>query len=452
MRSGIINAHKFKSKVLIASDSAEDTKTLYDILGSGFELESACSCAQALGKLESSEECFGLLILAPSRPCDGVPDMLSLFGKVKAKIDMPILLVVSDTDGEIIDLACEEGVTDFIRRPFVAPIVRRRVENTLLLHSRMVQSSKMASIILKERQKDDLFSALLRELEFEYVSSAKVLKLSENGANFLNTDRRIVRPWKSPAVRAVICSEDIERIIKSFAEVTPNNPTVNIECRIKVGGQERWYRLIAQTLWKSSETKHFYKVVGKAIDINDFREKQRELEDLATRDALTGLLNKENAGKQIINLMKSNPGGKFALVMLDIDRFKEANDTFGHGFGDETLVYLAKKITGSIRAGDIAARMGGDEFLIFMQYKATLEPVIKRIFNSLVGRFEQFELSISMGVSESEKVGESYEQMLECADKALYSVKRSGKKNYCFYDERMVNAFTVTTPIESNRI
>ena len=95
---------------------------------------------------------------------------------------------------------------------------------------------------------------------------------------------------------------------------------------------------------------------------------------------------------------------------------------------------------------------GGDEFLIFMQYKAELEPVIKRIYNSLVGRLEQFELSISMGVAESEKVGENYEQLLECADKALYSVKRSGKKNYRFYDDSMVDAFSARTPIDNNRI
>lgn len=452
VRSGSINANNSKLKVLIAADSAEDRDKLYSILDCCFELESACSCGEALTLLEGCEGKFGLLILSSSLPCDGVPAALGLFRRVKAKADIPVLLVVSDTDSEIIDLACEEGVTDFILRPFVPSIVRRRAENALLLHSRQVQSSKIADILLKERQKDNLFSTFFRELEFEYFAAGKVLKLSEYGAKLLNTQRRIVRPLENRELCSVVSSEDLDKIIKSFSEVTPDNPLINIECRIKSDGQERWYRLVAQAFWKDSKSGYFTRVVGKTIDITDFREKQRELEDLATRDTLTGLYNKENAKKLITGRMKSSPGAKYALVMLDIDCFKEANDTFGHSFGDDTLKHLAKKITGSIRTGDIAARMGGDEFLIFMQYKGKIEPAIKRIFNSLIGRYEQFELSVSMGVAESEKVGGSYEQLLECADKALYSVKRSGKKNYCFYDESMVNAFTVTTPIESNRV
>ncbi len=437
---------------MIAADSANDREILYDILGCCFELESVCSGAEALAALDRGKGEFGLMLLASSLPCDGAPGVLELFKKVKAIVDIPVLLAVSETDGEIIDLACAEGITDFILRPFVPSIVRRRAKNALLLHSQRVQSSKMADIINKERQKDKLFSALFREVEFEYIADRRVLRLSEYGANYLGMNRRIPDPWKNRAVRSAISDEDFERIIKSLSKAAPDNPIVNIDCRIKVGDQARWFRLVAQALWTDSRSGVFHSVVGKTIDINDYREKQRELENLATRDTLTGLFNKENARKQIISRMKNEPGAKYALVMLDIDFFKEANDNFGHSFGDETLIHLAKKLTSSIRTGDIAARMGGDEFLIFMQYKADLEPVIKRIYNSLVGRFEQFELSISMGVAESQKVGESYEQLLECADKALYCVKRSGKKNYLFYDESMIDAFSVSTPIDSNRL
>lgn len=452
MRSGLINAHNSNLKVLIAADSADDRETLFDILGLCFELESAASGAEALAALENGQGGFGLMLLASSLPSDGGPDVLELFKKVKEKADIPALLAVSAEDGEIIDIACAEGVTDFILRPFVPAIVRRRVENALLLHSRQMQSCEMADIISKEKEKDKLFSTLFREIEFEYSGETRTLKLSEYGANYLNMPRSISKPQKNPAVRSAISKEELDRIVESFEKTTPDNPIVNIQCRIKTGGQLRWYRLVAQASWKNSGTGTLRSIVGKTIDINDFLEKQQELEDLATRDTLTGLFNRESARKQIISRMKSAPGAKFALVMLDIDYFKEANDTFGHSFGDETLIHLAKKLTSSIRTGDIAARIGGDEFLIFMQYKAELEPVIKRIYNSLVGRLEQFELSISMGVAESEKVGENYEQLLECADKALYSVKRSGKKNYRFYDDSMVDAFSARTPIDNNRI
>lgn len=436
---------------MIAVDSADDRKTLFDILGLCFELESAGSGAEALAALENGSGGFGLMLLSSSLPSDDGQGVLELLKKVKEKADIPVLFAVSAEDGEIIDTACAEGVTDFILRPFVPAIVRRRVENALLLHSRQMQSCEMADIISKEKEKDRLFSTLFREIEFEYFADTKMLKLSEYGANYLNVPRTISNPQKNPVTRSAISKEELERIIGSFEKATADNPIVNIQCRIKTDGQMRWYRLVAQASWKDSGTGALRSIVGKTIDINDFLEKQQELEDLATRDTLTGLFNKESARKQIISRMKSAPGAKFALVMLDIDYFKEANDTFGHCFGDETLIHLAKKLTSSIRTGDIAARIGGDEFLIFMQYKAELEPVIKRIYNSLVGRLEQFELSISMGVAESQKVGGNYEQLLECADKALYSVKRSGKRNYRFYDDSMVDAFSARTPIDNNR-
>lgn len=447
-----INAHDSKLKVLIAADSAEDRETLYSILGCSFELESACNGEEALKLLDSGEGSFGLLILVSSLPCDGAPGLLELFRQVRERANIPVLMAVSETDGEIIDLACAEGVTDFILRPFVNSIVLRRVENALLLHFCKLQSSEMADFISRERKKDEFFSEFFHEVEFEYAADTGVLKLSEYGASHLNLAKRIVKPWENSAVRSVISNEDMNRLIDTLGKTTPKNPTVNIECRLKRNGRGRWYRLVAQTIWSESRPGSFHSIVGKIIDVNDYRTKRKELEHLASRDPLTGLFNKENAKKQIISRMKNEPGAKYALVMLDIDFFKDANDNFGHSFGDETLIHLAKKLTSSIRTGDIVARIGGDEFLIFMQYKAALEPVIKRIYNALVGRFEQFELSISMGVAESEKVGEDYGQLLECADKALYYVKRSGKRHYRFYDDSMEGAFSVPTPIDSDRM
>lgn len=402
--------------------------------------------------LEDSEDPIGLLVLTVSLPYGKGQGALQVLREVSEKKDIPVLLVVSDVDEDIIERACAEGVTDFILRPFVSAIVRRRVENALTLHSRKLQSCQMADIINREREKDRFFSSLTHELEFEYTAKSNVLKLSEYGASFLCTDEVIENPQKSAAVRSFISSEDMEKLVSCIKSTTPDNPIVNIECNIHSDNQARWHRLVAQTLWSKTEPRSFLGVVGKAIDINDYREKQKELEHLASRDSLTGLLNRDSAKKQIVRRMENEPGEKYALVMLDIDYFKDANDNFGHSFGDDTLVHLARKITKCIRTGDTAARIGGDEFLIFMQYKNELEPIIRRVYSSLVGRFKQFDLSISMGVAESEKVGESYEHLLECADKALYSVKRSGKGNYCFYDESMVDAFSVSTPIESNRI
>ena len=121
---------------------------------------------------------------------------------------------------------------------------------------------------------------------------------------------------------------------------------------------------------------------------------------------------------------------------------------FRSSFGDQVLVHLAEKLRQSIRGGDIAARAGGDEFLIFLEYKDDVEVVISRIFQSLCGQFEQFPLSISMGVALTDSISGEYDALFHAADAALYTVKRGGRGHYRFYDDSMRETLSVISPIE----
>ena len=97
--------------------------------------------------------------------------------------------------------------------------------------------------------------------------------------------------------------------------------------------------------------------------------------------------------------------------------------------------------------------MGGDEFIIFLNYEGDLEPIIRRIFNSLSGGFyEQFPISVSMGVARTELVGTDYQSLLQSADQALYSVKRTDKGHYRFFDRAMKAMFSVISPIDSSGV
>ena len=138
-------------------------------------------------------------------------------------------------------------------------------------------------------------------------------------------------------------------------------------------------------------------------------------------------------------------------MIFDLDHFKSANDTYGHMFGDEVLKFIADKLRESIRERDIAARIGGDEFLAFLEYHGDLEPIVKRIFTSLTGgKYENFPISISMGVARIEMVGADYDDLFHAADKALYTLKRSTRGNYRFYDPAtMQDMLSVISPIES---
>ena len=139
------------------------------------------------------------------------------------------------------------------------------------------------------------------------------------------------------------------------------------------------------------------------------------------------------------------------MVIFDLDHFKNANNTYGHIFGDNVLKFLADRLQESIRGADIAARVGGDEFLLFLEYGGELDPVISRIYHTISGSmFEEFPICLSMGIAPTDVVGTDYDALFHAADQALYKVKRSGRGRYAFYDESMRDMLSVISPIEGS--
>lgn len=157
-----------------------------------------------------------------------------------------------------------------------------------------------------------------------------------------------------------------------------------------------------------------------------------------------------SARELIEKALARSRGGKCALILLDLDLFKDANDQYGHMFGDSVLKDVAQRIVGNIRKEDIAARIGGDEFLIFTDYQNEVEPIVERLYQSISGEYAGFEISLSMGVSTCPKDGKNYEVLFHRADQALYAAKKRGRKQYCFYDRSVRGTLSVLSPMESD--
>ena len=94
------------------------------------------------------------------------------------------------------------------------------------------------------------------------------------------------------------------------------------------------------------------------------------------------------------------------------------------------------------------ARVGGDEFLIFLEYKTDAEQLVDRIFGAITGHYKDFPLSVSMGVACTNEVGGEYEKLFHAADQALYSAKRAGRRQYRFYDDSMRETLSAISPID----
>ncbi len=158
----------------------------------------------------------------------------------------------------------------------------------------------------------------------------------------------------------------------------------------------------------------------------------------ASLDLLTGLYNHVTGELLIKNKIDNELYCDSAFIIFDIDKFKLVNDTYGHYFGDCVLQCVASRLKESIREDyDIAIRYGGDEFVVYVQYKQedNIIDIVDRIFKNVSCVYEGYQISISMGISLSSDGNMHYYDMYRNADKALYEAKKGGRGQYRFYRE-----------------
>jgi len=326
----------------------------------------------------------------------------------------------------------------------------RSAAQEMLRHEELTASERSLRLLEHERMKYSFFAAMSREIQFEYTLSPPSVMLNAWGADKLGLDEIVMDPLHDPRLMDTLDLENMGSLANLLHSTTPEKPMVSYDCQVLFTKEQekRWVRIAARATWSTDEPPRYTGAIGKAIDIHESRMQLNNLERLASHDAMTGLLNRTYAQKRIQERLDSRPIGSFALVLFDLDNFKRANDTFGHAFGDQVLIHTAEMLRQSIRSGDIVARAGGDEFMIFLEYKDDLEPIISRIFDTLCGNYGEFVITVSMGVAQTSVVGRDYDALFKAADKALYNVKRDGKAQYCLYDKSMQNMFSVLSPID----
>ena len=327
----------------------------------------------------------------------------------------------------------------------------RNVVMEMQQHEELAASERTLQLLEHERMKYNFFAALTQEIQFEYTLQPPLLTLSPWGAEKLGLAETVADPFHNETVLSIMDPDNLHELSDFLHSSTPANPVINYDFRMSCGGGEvRWFRIIARAIWSSDDQPRYTGTIGKAFDIHESRTRLDSLEQMASHDALTGLLNHASAKTRIVERIRSRPEDRCALAILDLDHFKQANDTYGHMFGDEVLKYMADRLRQSIRTGDIVARVGGDEFLIFLSYKSDPDAVLQRVYDNLAGgSYEEFTISVSMGVATNEMVGDDYDTLFHAADQALYSVKRGGRGRFAFYQGGMEKPLSMISPIES---
>ena len=207
-------------------------------------------------------------------------------------------------------------------------------------------------------------------------------------------------------------------------------------------GQIRWRRLTVQLVpYPDSQDVKAY-ITNTDIDA----EKREALAILerSQKDFLTDALNRETFMQRVSQLIQQSPASTHALMMLDVDGFKQVNDVLGHDAGDRVLSEFVQYIRAALRSSDIVGRIGGDEFMVClpdMPFDAAISKKARQLCIALKRKLgDRLTISASVGVAVYPRDGATFEELYRHADAALYQAKSSGKNNYAFYAQGMDTA------------
>lgn len=181
-------------------------------------------------------------------------------------------------------------------------------------------------------------------------------------------------------------------------------------------------------------------------EIVERRQAQSKLNYLAYHDPLTGLSNRRSFIERLEESLRESArhGERLAVLFIDLDQFKQVNDSLGHGVGDELLVSVAARLSEHVRLIDMLARLGGDEFICLMEGVRS-EDEVEMLAREIIGAFEypfkledhELFLTASVGICLSPGDGDSVLDLLRNADTAMYRAKALGRGNFHFYTPEM---------------
>jgi len=354
--------------------------------------------------------------------------------------DRPVIVVTGQGDEDKAVQTLKLGATDFlVKRDDLMRRLPMAIESAHYRH-RLEQESRalkenqalfqqMASVI------DDVFwlsDPHARRVLYVSPAVEKVwgLEVEGPGADPLRWLARVAAQDRRRAMRAV---------------VHPGSDTVEIELKVATGRGERRDVLLRSYPVLDARGR-VVRRAGIAQDITRRKEQEATISFQAHHDALTGLPNRtlllDRLSRALGQARRQDSG--IAVLFLDLDRFKNVNDSLGHLYGDELLQQVAVRLTQALRANDTICRLGGDEFVVVLDTVEDLsEPahVADKIMDALAQPFAvrglELHMSASVGISMYPRDGDDPEALLKYADIAMYKAKQAGRNGYRFFSAAM---------------
>jgi len=344
------------------------------------------------------------------------------------------------------------GVAGFIFLGLLVVMMREdaRHQRRATLAARMTVSDQQRALNLMrdfERAGRGWFWETDRHGQLVYISPTVAARLDQPLSDLLG------QPF-ADIIRKRIGNDESEERTLGFS-LSSRTPFKELTVQAAVPGEERWWSISGLPI--SNELGNFQGFRGSGTDLTDKKRSEREINQLARYDTLTGLANRRHITDLLERALKGHSGQPqpCALLMMDLDRFKAVNDTLGHPVGDQLLQQVAGRLTQIVGDKGQVGRLGGDEFQIVvpqLSQPEKLAGIANAIILSLAKPFaiegEQVRIGSSLGIAVSEGQGVTASALVRNADLALYAAKDAGRGVYRFYADAMHNQASERKAIE----
>ncbi len=433
-----------RPKVLVVDDDMAGLLMASEALESaGFDVIEAEDGLEAIDQFDKHNP--DLVVMDVVMPRMNGFDSCALIRKSEGGEHVPILMITGLDDVDSIQKAFEAGATDFVTKPinfFLLPYrvryMMRSAKNADDLRASQIKLGK-AQRIAKLGHWEWMLDSDVFLWSGECENILKSSTLGENLEHFLET----------------IQEDDRGLVANALERARTDGARFNIEFRTRSGNETDDTRIIHV----EAEPESDLHMVGTIQDITERTNAEEQIHNLAYYDLVTGLPNRAHLYDMIsLALNRGNQNSnKFALLFLDLDHFKQVNDTLGHNAGDLLLRQVSSRLKDAVRKTDSVARpddievkpltetiarLGGDEFVVLLDQVDRPEDaayVARRICKELARIFildgNEVRITTTIGISIFPADGNTAEELLKHADVAMYHAKEQGRNGYQFYSQ-----------------
>ncbi|MES2990908.1 MAG: EAL domain-containing protein [Pseudomonadota bacterium] len=426
-----------KPLVLIVDDVPANLHVLATALRADYRIKVALEGAAALDLAGRESDPPDLILLDVMMPLMSGHDVLRRLRADAATRDIPVVFVTADTSEGSEVRGLELGALDFLTKPVDLPVLQRRVAT--LLEQRRLQNSL---------QRSELKLAAMLDSSMQFIGlldpSGRVLHVNRQVLKLLGLPLDELlgkRFWDMPvwAERAHQQDHVHEAVQRAAQGLASRFETVHAG----KDGQQMILDFSLRPIFGEDGEVAF--LLPEATDVTQQKAAEESIRHLANNDPLTGLPNRTLLTDRANQAIRTAERTKepLALMFLDLDRFKNINDSLGHACGDQLLQEVARRLVDTVRQPDTVARLGGDEFVLLLPDTPVggAMVVAEKLLASIARPFllEQQELTVtpSIGISMYPGDGRDFAMLSKCADIAMYRAKREGRNTFRFYTQEM---------------